>query len=208
MTSFQPLHDPPTEARPQGGSRIRLTLAGTSSRPNLTSYSEPTGGSSHLQSTGTNSLLSLPALTALSNASDTVYVEAYSGGQTSLPVLTSITGTSRIEVISQGTGSTINVPLLTSYTDNNGYLTVTGGATLNDGSLNNLKNINITLDLTGTWSYSQITEVQRTARSLCSVFNAVFGRRRHAESAGVFTWIPRDDHPTFDQRNARRRHDL
>jgi RHS repeat-associated protein len=101
-----------------GGSS--LTLAG------LTSYTQPNfETSSTLQASGTDSTLSLPALTSMAETGEdsTALVEAPSGGDIEMPLLNQITGW--IQLTSKSTDGTLNLSKLATFAG--GTLSYSGG---------------------------------------------------------------------------------
>ncbi len=112
--------------------------------------------------------LTLPAVDSYTdNNYGYEYLQAYQPnlyyGQTptvgvlSLPNLTSISG-EYVHVLALGTGSEIDLPALTSFDlSYDGALSVTNGATVNDGNLTSLTDVAVTLDGSGTLAVSQWT---------------------------------------------------
>ncbi len=106
--------------------------------------------------------LTLPAVTTYTNNNGYQYLQAdqytsydyttetYYGsgsvGVLGLPALTSISGQYAL-VLAGGTGSEIDLPALTSFSVSYyGELSVTGGATVSDGSLTTLNGVTVTID--------------------------------------------------------------
>ncbi len=130
---------------------------GTYDLPNLTNIdntgvSVSGGGSLTLPNVGTYTNNEYYGGTFLSA------VDTTSGGTLALPGLTTIASTYPVNISAAGSNSVIDLPALTSWTVTNldgyysGYqsdLSVTQGATVNDGSLTTLGNVNVTLDGTG-----------------------------------------------------------
>jgi RHS repeat-associated protein len=129
-----------------GGSSLTLT--------GLTSYTEPNSfSSSTLESSGADSVLSLPALTSIAVTAGytTTYVNALSGGDVELPSVTQLSGS--IDVESENAGSTIDLSSLTDF--NGGSLTVTGQGTALDADLVTLNGVSVTLAGTGALATAQ-----------------------------------------------------
>ena len=147
------------------GSSLEASGGGKLTVSTLTSYAGGVTYTSLLEATGTGSLLSLPALTKMtedtSSYSSRTQVQALSGGDVELPALTSISG-GPVQLESDGAGSTLNINALASLTGNTGQqyfsgLQVTNHGTASTSALATLKEANLTLDGTGTLSTSQIT---------------------------------------------------
>ena len=150
------------------GSSYIVSGGGTLTLPAFSFYEGNLGYQTTLEATGANSTLSLPNATALyvgNTAGTLVRVEALAGGTVSLPLLQTINTSTILGPVafeSDGAGSTLDVPDLTSFTvaadtEDAGSLQVTNGGTIIGSGLTSLANINLILDGTGTWSYSQIT---------------------------------------------------
>jgi protocatechuate 3,4-dioxygenase beta subunit len=131
------------------GASLEVSGGASLTLPVLTSYTEPNAFSgSTLQASGTNSVLSLPALTSIAVTAGytTTYVNALSGGDVELPLVTQLSGSVAVE--SQNAGSTIDLSSLTDF--NGGSLTITSGGAVIDPNLTTLVNVTITTDSTGT----------------------------------------------------------
>ncbi len=137
----------------------------TLSLPNLASYAGAVGDIDTLEATGTGSTLTLAHLASIacdtSNVFSFLQIEALAGATVALPALTTISG-GPVALESDGTSSVLNVSALTSFT---GAATIfqapalqaTNHGTLDNGGLTALDGVNVTIDGTGTWAYSQIT---------------------------------------------------
>ena len=113
------------------------------------------------ESTGTGSVLDLPALATLAPQEDYLEIDAYAGGETLIPALTSITNTlpglSDFEINADSAGSTIDLSSLATINVNPGSLSVTNGGTVLDGKLTSAKGLKVSLDGTGTVATAQIS---------------------------------------------------
>ncbi len=144
------------------GANLYAEGGATLTLQDLTSYSNPSGGTTYFQATGAGSTLSLPALASLGTVNNYLYVQALQGGQTDLLSLAAITSTSPyVQVESNGSGSTIKLSALTSFAGSSGYarLTVTASGTVLDGDLTSLGGVDVTLDGTGILATSQWTSL-------------------------------------------------
>ncbi len=123
-----------------------------------------------------NGSLTLPAVNTYTNNNyEDGYLEAYqpdvySGtptvGVLSLPNLTTISG-EYVQVLASGTGSEIDLPALTSFDLSYGSaLSVTNGATVDDGGLTTLTGVAVTLDGTGKLAVSQWTSLTNGSLSI------------------------------------------
>lgn len=111
--------------------------------------------------------LTLPGVMSYSNSYDYLFnnslkvVDTDSGGTLDLPNLQTISGAQPTLVAASGPLSQIDLPALTSFSTAYSYygvpssLSVTQGATVADGSLNSLTDVNVTLDGTGTLAITQ-----------------------------------------------------
>jgi len=136
------------------GSSLYVSNGATLSLPNVSSYSNDNWWQ-YWQSTGTNSVISLPNLTIISNA-DRFVIEAQNGGEISLPLLASLNGTN-IGASSDGTGSVVNLPVLTSVS---GSISATDGGEIIDPLLTTTVGVNLTITGVGSqMNTSQLTSV-------------------------------------------------
>ena len=139
-----------------GGASLTMPLA---------SYADGANYPILLQASGTGSVLSFPKLATvtLNGASyDAVaQIQALSGGDVELPGLTQLSG-GPVQLESDGTGSKLNISGVTSFQQTSGFyafssLQATKGGTVSDAKLTSLKDVDLTLDGTGTIATSQIT---------------------------------------------------
>ena len=146
------------------GSSLEASGGGKLTLSALPTYAGGVNYTGILQATGTGSLLSLAALTRLTedtgSYSSRTQVQSLSGGDVELPALTTISG-GPVQLESDGAGSTLNVNALTSFSGNTGQqyysgLQVTNHASVSDSALATLNEANLTLDGTGTLSTGQI----------------------------------------------------
>ncbi|HEV3312010.1 MAG TPA: CARDB domain-containing protein, partial [Chloroflexota bacterium] len=140
----------------QGGATLSLAK--------LTSYDNPTGSPTYLESTDAGSVLNLPALIGLGNVTGSLEIDASGGAQTLLPGLASIDTTSQavqnVDVDADGAGTEIDLSGLAEFNCQAGSLTVTSGATmLLNTSLTSLSGVNVTLDGTGTIATDHWTSI-------------------------------------------------
>ncbi len=141
-----------------------LTIeGGTYDLPNLTNIDNTSvdveGGGS----------LTLPGVTGYTSdngiGNDLEVIDTTAGGTLALPGLLTITGQDRINVWAAGPDSRIDLPLLTSFSSTRSFysaassLSVTQGATVNDGDLTTLHGVVVTLDGTGMLAVSQLTSL-------------------------------------------------
>ena len=138
-----------------GGS---LTLPAVTSFDN--SHDQSLNGNEFV-STGTGSVLDLPALATVAPQEEYLEIDASAGGETLIPMLTSITNTlpglSDFEINADAAGSTIDVSSLATINLNPGSLSVTNGGTVLDGKLTSVKGLKVSLDGTGTVATAQIS---------------------------------------------------
>ncbi len=115
--------------------------------------------------------LTLPAVTSYTNNnySDT-YLEAVdtsAGGTLDLPKLAMISGPDGVNIWAAGSASQIDLPALTTFRTTSNYylssLSVTQGATVEDGSLTDPDGVDVTLDGTGVLPVSQWTSLNNGA---------------------------------------------
>ncbi len=130
----------------------------------FTNLSDIDGSSLYVSGGGS---LTLPAVQSYTNddVSDTAFqaIDTTSGGTISLPGLTSISGYDGASIEAAGAQSQVDVPALTSWTITSPYgytgyqsdLSVTQGATVDDGALTTLADIAVTLDGTGKLAVGQ-----------------------------------------------------
>jgi len=146
-----------------GSGSLYAQNGATVSLPQLTSYScTESFGTTYLEATGAGSTLNLPGLTSLATVGPTytnaIDIEALQGGQVSVATLASVApANSDVSLIADASNSQIGVAALTNFNAFGGNLKVTNGATILDGSLTALSNVNVTLDGTGTLALSQWT---------------------------------------------------
>ena len=162
------------------GSGVTFTISGTTtvsggslyaqsgghlSMPGLASYTGVVGDVDQIQATGAGSTLSLPQLTKLTESTtggSYTQIQALAGGDIELPGLTQLSGgTQQLE--SDGSGSELNISGVTSFQEASGLasnpsrLQATHGGAISDPNLTTFKNVNLTLDGTGTLATDQIT---------------------------------------------------
>ncbi len=162
------------------GSGVTFTISGTTtvsggslyaqggghlSMPGLASYTGVVGDVDQIQATGAGSTLSLPQLTKITESTtggSYTQIQALAGGDIELPGLTQLSGgTQQLE--SDGSGSELNISGLTSFQEASGLasnpsrLQATHGGAISDPNLTTFKNVNLTLDGTGTLATDQIT---------------------------------------------------
>ena len=134
-----------------------------------------------LQATGAGSVLSLPALTTLTentnNDNSFLHILATSGGSVQLPALTQINGGAAgsspgpIQFESDGAASQLNLGALTSFAEAGrlyyrSSLQATNGGTVADSTLTSLNGVNLILDGTGTIATAQIASYKAGTLSL------------------------------------------
>ena len=144
-------------------SNIKVSGGGTLTLAGIASYSAP-NGSTLLEATGTNSVLSLPNLgsvtvgTAFGNR---VQVQALAGGTISLPSLTQL-NTGPVQFESDGTGSVLTLSALGSFAgvDDGASpsLQVSNGGSVQAAALTTLNGVTLTL-IGGTVSLPSLTNV-------------------------------------------------
>ncbi len=149
-----------------------FAAAGASlSLPGVTSYANEVDSTTTLSASGMGSVLSLPNLASMTATTSSDYyagafsltqVQALAGGDVEMPALTQISG-GPIQLSSDGTGSVLNISALTSFTGvhtgqgHDSTLQATNSGDVQDNDLTTLSDVDLTLDGTGTFSYSQIT---------------------------------------------------
>ncbi len=147
------------------GSNFEVSGASTLNLPAVTTYAGWAGQTSTLEAIGAGSTLSLPILASVAEDTGSYYslvqIEAFAGGAIALPTLSNISG-GPVILESVSAGSVLNVPDLASFAGESGRnsystLQVTNHGGVNDGKLTTLAYVNLVLDGTGTFSYSQIT---------------------------------------------------
>ena len=152
----------------------------TVSLPSVTSYANEVDYTTMLEATGAGSVLSLPGLASMTATNDNTWgvdynsltqVEALAGGDVEMPALAQISG-GPIWLISDGAGSVLDVSALSSFSQSPtgqryfSLLQATDSGTIDDAKLTTLAQVNLTLDGTGTFSYSQITQFTGGAMTL------------------------------------------
>ncbi len=151
---------------------VYATAGATVTLPGVTSYTNAVNNATVLEASGVGSVLSLPHLTSITTATLAYYFYAYSyaltevqalaGGDVELPALTSING-GQDQLTSDGAGSVLNVSALTSFSGSvpfqnyGSFLHVTNHGTLKDNSPVAIAGVDLVVDATGTFPYSQLT---------------------------------------------------
>ncbi len=145
-------------------SNLTAQTGGSLTLPAVTSFDNSNDQSldgNAFASTGTGSVLDLPALATVAPQEDYLEIDAYAGGETLIPTLTSITNTlpglSDFEINADSPGSEIDLSSLATINVNPGSLSVTNGATVLDGKLTSVTGLNVSLDGTGTLATAQIS---------------------------------------------------
>ena len=115
-----------------------------------------------LEASGTNSVLSLPALVSLSQLQSALDIQASQGAQILLPSVTSIDNTNQnvfVDVSADGPGTTIDLSGVTSYDSTASEFSVTNGATVLASKLTSLNDLTVYLDGSGTLATNQWTSL-------------------------------------------------
>jgi hypothetical protein len=150
------------------GSSFLAGVAGILSLPNVTSYAQGAFANTYFQANGAGSKLDLTAITTITGATGSLFVQPTLGGTIELDGLTSTTARD-VNFTVDGAGNVIKLDVLTSATDttlisnltiaNGGTLTAPVLATYNGGTIT-VNNQSVTLSsLTNVNSSSLITGV-------------------------------------------------
>ena len=177
-----------------GGDYAPTSSAATSGNA-FTNLSDIDGSGLYVSGGGS---LSLPAVTSFTGNSYDHYLngqyvygaapfqvtDTTSGGTLSLPNLTAIAGYYGASIEAAGSKSQIDLPKLTTVSPTySGYaaLSVTQGATVDDGGLTSLTNIAVTLDGTGKLAVSGWTALTNGSLTIIGGDYCADLRRRHVE---------------------------
>ena len=173
-------------------SSLYVSGGATVSLPQLTSYNNTASfGTANLEATGSGSTLSFSALTSLATVgpvyTNSIDIEALQGGQVLLPTLGSVSpANSNVSLIATGSGSQIGVAALMQFNAFDGDLKVTSGGTILDSSLTTLRNVNVTLDGTGTLATNQWTALTGSSLTITSGSDT-FGGLTDIDSSSLYS---------------------